>query len=225
MFQKWNKLTHSSRRIYEFRLNYIMGPLQRIAARTPWVDTEVIKDYYKKLDQLYGRWLPESSVLDIGCGPGILSEEFCDNHGAKFYVGADYSSGMAKDAKIDHRRFNFICADTTHLPFANSTFEIVHSTRLFHHLNPEIRAKAILEQLRVSKRAVILEDLFGFEQSFFRLPHMAYYMLADGSYYRYSLKEWELLLRSINAEILEYYHTDERIIHGRCSYWVITKCQ
>ena len=52
---------------------------------------------------------------------------------------------------------------------------------------------------------------------------MAYYMLADGSYYRYSLKEWELLLSSVNAEILEYFHTDERIIQGRCSYWVITK--
>jgi ubiquinone/menaquinone biosynthesis C-methylase UbiE len=225
MFQKWNNLTHSSRRIYEFREKYILRPLQKIAARTPWVDTELIKDYNKKLYQLYGRWLPESSVLDIGCGPGKLSKEFCHNHNAKFYVGADYSRGMAKDAKIGHPRFNFICADTTHLPFGNSTFDIVHSTRLFHHLNPEIRAKAIIEQLRVAKRAVILEDLFGFEQSLWRLPHMAYYMLADGSFYRYSLKEWELLLSSINTEILEYYHTDDRIIQGRCSYWVITNRQ
>jgi ubiquinone/menaquinone biosynthesis C-methylase UbiE len=218
-------LSHSSRRVYEFRLKYIMGPLQRIAARTPWVDTEVINDYYKRLDQLYGRWLPGSGVLDIVFGPGKLSEEFCHNHGAKFYVGADYSSGMAKDAKIGYPQFNFICADTTHLPFRNSAFDIVDSTRLFHHLNPEIRAAAILEQLRVAKRAVIVEDLFGFEPGLWRLPHMAYYILADGSYYRYGLKEWEYLWPLLNAEILESYHTDERIIQGRCSYWVITKCQ
>ena len=151
MFQKWNNLTHSSRRVYEFRLKYIMGPLQRIAAGTPWVDTGIIEDYYNKLDQLYRRWLPESSVLDIGCGPGKLSEEFCHNHGAKFYVGADYSSGMAKDAKIGHPQFNFICADTTHLPFRNSSFDIVHSTRLFHHLNPEIPPKQSLNSCELQR--------------------------------------------------------------------------
>lgn len=219
--KRWDGLIHSSRKTYEFRLKYIMGPMQRFSTRTPWFDEQSTQEYGKKLQLTYREWLKGKSVLDIGCGPGDLSEYFIKDCGAESYVGVDYSSGMVRDATLSYSDNIFLVGDATALPFKNASFDVVHSTRLFHHIPPEIRSKAILDQFRIARHAVIIEDLFGFESGIWRLPHTIYYKIADGSYYRYTLREWESLLGSLADNVMEHFHTAERMISGKFSCWVI----
>jgi ubiquinone/menaquinone biosynthesis C-methylase UbiE len=217
-----DKLIHSSKKVYYFRLKYVMGFLQKIASFTPWFSKEELTQYAVQLESLYAELLSGNSVLDIGCGPGNLSNLFCQRFEANFYVGIDYSFGMANDAKHEHPTHNFICGNTIHLPFKDNSFDIVHSARMFHHLQPHIRPRSILEQLRVAKKAVILEDLFGFEPGFWRWPHYAYYTLADGSHYRYTLKEWQSFFENLKLIVLKNFSTDDGMIHGRCAFWLIS---
>jgi SAM-dependent methyltransferase len=216
------RLSHSSSKLYGYRLKYVMGPLQKLAYLTPWADENLLTQYFYKLDLLYKRWLPKGSVLDIGSGPGHLSRKFLGDLGVNFYMGLDYSATMAKDAKSTYPNELFIAGDTRNLPCRDSSFDIVHSTRLFHHLPPKSRTGVILEQLRVAKRTLIIEDLFGFANCFWQKPHYYYYTIFDRSYYRYTLEEWWTLFNSLNLNVAEHIHTDKRLIQGRCACWVIT---
>lgn len=221
MFKKrWDELTHSSRRAYEFRQRFIMAPFQRLASLTPWYDADIAQHYQQTLAQLYREWLPGSRVLEVGCGPGHLSRDFCHNYGVHLYVGVDYSVGMVRDAKLAYPDKSFISADTLNLPFADRSFDIVHSAHLFHHLPPEVRPQAMQEHLRVAQRAVIVEETFGFEPCFWRWPYWAYYTVADGSYYRFTTQEWLSFFRSLNIKIINHVKTDERMIFRRIICWV-----
>lgn len=79
-----------------------MGPLQKIAALTPWFDEGSTKDYYTKIERTYLEWLSGTVVLDVGCGPGKLSQEFPAQYGVAAYVGLDVSPGMVRDARADN---------------------------------------------------------------------------------------------------------------------------
>jgi ubiquinone/menaquinone biosynthesis C-methylase UbiE len=130
---------------------------------------------------------------------------------------------MARDASKTYPGSIFLSGDTTQLPFPDKTFDIVHSTRMFHHLSPAIRAATIREQLRVAAKAVIVEDLFGFEPGFWRWPHRAYYTVCDGSYYRFTLSEWRSFFHELGARIGEFHSTHEQMILNRCACWVLVR--
>lgn len=219
--RRWDEITQASKTAYNFRLQYIMGPLQKIAALTPWFDASLTIKYFVEMGRTYQEWLSGASVLDVGCGPGNLSLEFPLKYRSKAYVGLDISPGMVKDAQTDHPGESFLCGSILSLPFKDKSFDVVHSTRLFHHLKPEIRARAVVEQLRVARRAVIVEDLFGFEPGFWRYPHQVYYRLADGSYYRFTLKEWRDMFAQLKVEIAKSFFTGEKMILNRCACWVL----
>jgi len=180
--RRWDEITHASKMAYDFRLKYIMGPLQKMAALTPWFDESLTISYNKLNERIYQEWLSGANVLDVGCAPGKLSHEFPTKYGTKAYVGLDISPGMVRDAKADNPEKCFVCGSILCLPFLDKSFGVVHSTRLLHHLRPEIRARVVVEQLRVARRAVIVEDLLRFEPGFLRSPHQVYYRLADGSH-------------------------------------------
>jgi ubiquinone/menaquinone biosynthesis C-methylase UbiE len=199
-----------------------MNPLKRIAERTPWFDEGTSARYQRQKKEILQKWLAGARVLEVGCGSGELGNDFCVDFKTEFYLGADYSAGMARDAKMVFPKLNFICADVVNLPFQDHSFDIVHSAFLFHHLKPEIRQKAIMEKLRVSKRAVIIEDTFGFGPGFFRLPHRMYYSIADGSHYRYTIQEWHNMFSKLNLKIIDYFHTDQATIVNRWACWVIS---
>jgi SAM-dependent methyltransferase len=219
--RRWDEITHASKITYNFRLKYIMGPLQKMAALTPWFDAGLARGYEEEIERTYQEWLAGASVLDIGCGPGKLSQEFPLKFGAKAYVGMDVSPGMVRDAQADNPKQLFLCGNILSLPFRDKSFDVVHSTRLFHHLKPETRTLAVVEQLRVAVKAVIVEDLFGFAPGLWRYPHEAYYRLADGSYYRFTLKEWRDMFAGIKVKIAKSFFTGETMILNRCVCWVL----
>jgi ubiquinone/menaquinone biosynthesis C-methylase UbiE len=218
--KRWDEFTHKNKKLYECRQR-IMGYFKKVASLTPWYDEKIFNRFQDQLSQIYHELLPGAVVLDVGSGPGALSGEFCEHYGAQYYVGADYSAGMARDAKADFPGQAFVCADVGSLPFADNSFDIVHSAYLLHHLKPRDRARAIKEKMRVARRAVVIVDCFGFASGFWRVPYWAYYTLVDGSYHRYAIPEWQSMFEQVQGKIARYCFTDERTVLHRIICWVI----
>ena len=68
-----------------------------------------------------------SSILDIGCGTGVLLH----TSNADIKVGLELSFDSLKEAKKINSEINFIQGDARYLPFKENTFEIILTMHLF----------------------------------------------------------------------------------------------
>jgi ubiquinone/menaquinone biosynthesis C-methylase UbiE len=66
-------------------------------------------------------------------------------------------AGVASTAK--RSRTHSVVADALSLPFADKSFDIVGCSLFAHHLDPDQLQKFVGEALRVSRRAVLINDL------------------------------------------------------------------
>jgi trans-aconitate methyltransferase len=74
-----------------------------------------------------------SSILDLGCGTGTLTEQLQQEHGGPTHrvLGVDSSPEMVKAARRDHPKCAFDVADATHLPYDHE-WNVVFSNAVFH---------------------------------------------------------------------------------------------
>jgi ubiquinone/menaquinone biosynthesis C-methylase UbiE len=122
-------------------------------------------DFTSYYDSLFGRVLgglravvarvvaPKKGmhILDIGCGTGaqlaIFQESGCD------VFGIDLSLPMLRIARRKLGDQAVLAnADATNIPFPEQAFDLVTSSLFLHQLNPNARAMAIEEALRVVRR-------------------------------------------------------------------------
>jgi ubiquinone/menaquinone biosynthesis C-methylase UbiE len=113
------------------------------------------------------------AVLDIGCGTGSLTRLIADRMppGGGWITGIDAAEKMIAIArrKAGPRRIQFEAALAEDLPYPPASFDRVVSTFFFHHIDAQLKARAIAEIWRVLRpggRAVILDvdipySLFG----------------------------------------------------------------
>src|SRR5262245_45255619 len=81
--------------------------------------------------------LPDgAAILDVGCGTGILAEKLLATTNA-VVRGVDLSPGMVQHAEERCRRYGdrarFVIGDSEHLPFPDSSFDVVTCCHSFHH--------------------------------------------------------------------------------------------
>ncbi|MGE5351191.1 MAG: class I SAM-dependent methyltransferase [Acidobacteriota bacterium] len=101
---------------------------------------------------------PASSVLDFGCGVGLL-EEYIKNHmelREGKITGVDTGKELIEIAKNnfpDERNYEFILLDEGGgcLPFADNSFDVIVSSFVLHLLSREEKAKVLKEFMRVLK--------------------------------------------------------------------------
>jgi len=195
-------------------LRYLIGLL---SADTADVEVQQVWSQYRAC---CGQVMTGSTVLEVGCGLGEHSMELLEFGHAKWYAGLDLSTGLIKNAKLQYKSLDFLAGDGCLLPFADSSFDVVTSSFIFHHVPVSLREKALREQLRVGKVA-LLRDLFGMERGWRSWLYRLYYRVFDGSEYRFTLVEWRRFIESAGGHILFESHVPENMIRNRHCFFLI----
>lgn len=126
-------------------------------------DPSVIKLYGDRTAKTSCQYLlphitKSANILDVGCGPGIITADLAKIASEGHTIGADNSEGIIKQASTsfsDVSNLKFQVADATNLKdFADNFFDIVHAHQLLVHIpNPVIVLK---EFYRVCKPGGII---------------------------------------------------------------------
>jgi ubiquinone/menaquinone biosynthesis C-methylase UbiE len=104
-------------------------------------------------------------TLDVGCGTGTLLIAAKSRAPLAQMVGVDTDElalAIARKKIAQHKiEVDLVQAGAEHLPFPTSSFDLVMSTLVFHHLPTEIKQRAMQEIYRVLKPGgrFVLADL------------------------------------------------------------------
>lgn len=78
--------------------------------------------------------IPYCSALDLGCGTGEMMRLILERDNSKHLCGLDLSEKMLDVAKGKlGDRVELFLGDSEHLPFPDSSFELVYCNDSFHH--------------------------------------------------------------------------------------------
>ena len=111
--------------------------------------------FHGALDELWDRAQPES-VLDVGCGEGVLTCEWADRIGDGRVVGIDLEDPKLQDEWEARRRPNldFRAEEATRLSFADEEFDLAAAIEVLEHV-PEPEA-TLAEMARVARRWLLV---------------------------------------------------------------------
>jgi 2-polyprenyl-3-methyl-5-hydroxy-6-metoxy-1,4-benzoquinol methylase len=107
------------------------------------------------LDNLWERAAPES-ILDVGCGEGILTAAWAERLGDGRVVGIDLDDPKLRAEWAGRARPNleFRAADATRLPFDDGEFDMAAAIEVLEHV-PAPEA-TVAEMARVARRRLLV---------------------------------------------------------------------
>ena len=111
--------------------------------------------FHRDLDSLFERAAP-SSVLDVGCGEGVLTAEWAERLRTGHVVGVDLEDPKLR-AEWDRRareNLAFRALEGADLPFAGGEFDIACAIEVLEHV-PE-PSLTLSEMVRVARSHVLL---------------------------------------------------------------------
>jgi 2-polyprenyl-3-methyl-5-hydroxy-6-metoxy-1,4-benzoquinol methylase len=111
--------------------------------------------FERTLDELFAQAAP-ASVLDVGCGEGVLTEQWADRIAPGRIVGIDL-----EDPKLDAEwggrqrpNLTFAAMEVERLAFGDREFELVAATEVLEHVtSPDL---ALAEMARVASRHLLV---------------------------------------------------------------------
>jgi 2-polyprenyl-3-methyl-5-hydroxy-6-metoxy-1,4-benzoquinol methylase len=115
----------------------------------------LMASFHATLDDLWAKAAPES-ILDVGCGEGVLTVEWATRLGDGRVVGIDLDDPKlrAEWARRGRPNLEFRAEDATSLSFADDEFDLACAIEVLEHL-PEPEA-TVAEMARVSRRHLLV---------------------------------------------------------------------
>ena len=111
--------------------------------------------FQRTLDELFAQAAP-GSVLDVGCGEGVLTEQWADRIAPGRIVGIDLEDPKlaAEWAGRTRPNLTFAAMEVEQLRFADGEFELVAATEVLEHVtDPE---RAVAEMTRAAGRHLLV---------------------------------------------------------------------
>jgi 2-polyprenyl-3-methyl-5-hydroxy-6-metoxy-1,4-benzoquinol methylase len=111
--------------------------------------------FERSVGELFTQAAPES-VLDIGCGEGVLTEQWARALGTGRIVGVDLADPklQAEWATRSRPNLQFTAMRVESLSFADDEFDLVAATEVLEHVDdPEL---AVAEMARVARRWLLV---------------------------------------------------------------------
>lgn len=111
--------------------------------------------FERTLDELFVQAAP-ASVLDVGCGEGVLTEQWAERIAPGRVVGIDLEDPKLAAEWAGRQRPNltFTAMEVERLDFADDEFELVAATEVLEHVaDPE---RALAEMARVAGRYLLV---------------------------------------------------------------------
>jgi 2-polyprenyl-3-methyl-5-hydroxy-6-metoxy-1,4-benzoquinol methylase len=111
--------------------------------------------FHETLDELWAKAAPES-VLDVGCGEGVLTVEWAERLGDGRIVGIDLDDPKLREEWEKRSRDNleFRAEEATHLSFRDDEFDLASAIEVLEHV-PEPEA-TVAEMARVARRHLLV---------------------------------------------------------------------
>jgi SAM-dependent methyltransferase len=106
------------------------------------------------------------SLLDLGCGKGLLFDNIARFDKAKLLIGVDLM-------KVRKRQYQHVVASATKLPFKNSVFSLVTAFSLIEHIPKVEREMFYKEAKRVMKKEGIF--VIQFPNRYFIIESHTYF--------------------------------------------------
>jgi 2-polyprenyl-3-methyl-5-hydroxy-6-metoxy-1,4-benzoquinol methylase len=115
----------------------------------------LMSGFESTLDALFTRASPRS-ILDVGCGEGVLTERWAERLGEKPVIGLDLPDPKLEAEWAVRRRENleFRTFSGDDLPFADGSFDLVAATEVLEHVPAPERTLA--EMTRVAARHLLI---------------------------------------------------------------------
>jgi ubiquinone/menaquinone biosynthesis C-methylase UbiE len=107
------------------------------------------------LAQLFAQAAPES-VLDVGCGEGVLTHQWAEQLGERRIVGIDLDDEKLKAEWATRQRPNleYRTLAAEHMPFADGEFDMACAIEVLEHVpDPE---HTVAEMARVARRHLLV---------------------------------------------------------------------
>ncbi|MFL5780818.1 MAG: class I SAM-dependent methyltransferase [Thermoleophilaceae bacterium] len=115
----------------------------------------LMRGFHDSLDELWGIAAPES-VLDVGCGEGVLTCEWAERLDGGRIVGIDLDDAKLR-AEWERRarpNLEFRVEDATSLPFEEREFDTATAIEVLEHVpEPEV---TLAEMARVARRHLLV---------------------------------------------------------------------
>lgn len=93
------------------------------------------QEHYQALSNLYSNSTKQNSVLDIGCGEGVLYA-FLNKAGCDNYQGIDLSETAIRKARMKYQEVNFVAASGENFKPKTSFDCIIFNESLYYFSNP-----------------------------------------------------------------------------------------
>jgi ubiquinone/menaquinone biosynthesis C-methylase UbiE len=116
---------------------------------------KLMTGFESTLEELWKQAAPQS-ILDVGCGEGVLTEQWADQLGSGRIVGIDLDDPKLKAEWDKRQRANleYRVEDATNLSFADGEFDMATAIEVLEHVpDPE---RTVAEMARVAKRWVLV---------------------------------------------------------------------